>query len=68
MQNLPLSKFIGLTSLQLGPLIKIFFKTLFLMIRRSPATICLSCLSEKGELLHLLRTKFHLTLEVGNNF
>ena len=30
-----------------------FLKTLFLMIHRSPATICLWCLSTKGEFLHL---------------
>ena len=48
-----MSKFIGLTALCLGPLIKSLLKTLFLMIRRSPVTICLWCLSAKGELLHL---------------
>ena len=53
MQRLAFSKFIGLTSLYLGPLIKSFLKTLFLMIHRSPVTICLWCLSAKGELLHL---------------
>ena len=53
MQRLALSKFIGLTSLYLGPLIKIFVKRLFLMIRRSLITICLWYLSAKGELLHL---------------
>ena len=53
MQHLALSKFTGLTSLYLGPLIKSFLKTLFLMIHRSPVTICLWCLSAKGELLHL---------------
>ena len=40
MQRLALSKFIGLTSLYLGPLIKIFVKRLFLMIRRSLINIC----------------------------
>ena len=53
MQLLAFSRLIGLTSLYLGPLIKIYLKTLFLMIRRSPITICLWCLSAKGELLHL---------------
>ena len=53
MQRLAFSRFISLTSLYLGPLIKIFLKALFLMIRRSPATICLWYLSTKGELLHL---------------
>ena len=52
MQHLAFSKFIELTSLYLGPLIKSFLKT-FLMILRSPITICLWCLSAKGELLHL---------------
>ena len=32
---------------------RLAFKTLFLMIHRSPVTICLYCLSVKGELLHL---------------
>ena len=53
MQRLAFSRFIGLTSLYLGPLIKSFLKALFLMIRRSPVTICLWYLSTKGELLHL---------------
>ena len=53
MRRLAFSRFIGLTSLYLGPLIKRFLKTLFLMIRRTPVTICLWCLSAKGELLHL---------------
>ena len=53
MQHLALSKFTGLTSLYLGPLIKSFLKTLILMICRSPVTICLWCLSAKGELLNL---------------
>ena len=52
-QCLAFSKYIGLTSLQLVPLMKSFLQTLFLMIRRSPATIRLCCLSSKGELLHL---------------
>ena len=51
MQRLAFSK--GLASLYLGPLIKSFLKTLFLMIRRSTVTICLWCLSAKGELQHL---------------
>ena len=54
MQRLAFSKFLDLTSLYLGSLIKIFLKVVFLMIRRSPITICLWCLSAKGELLHLL--------------
>ena len=53
MQRLAFSRFIGLTSLYLGPLIKSFLKALFLMIRRSSVTICLWYLSTKGELLHL---------------
>ena len=53
MQRLAFSRFIGVTSLYLGHLIKRFLKTLFLMIRRSPATICLWYLTTKGELLHL---------------
>ena len=53
MQRLPFSKFIGLTSLYLGLLIKSFLKALFLIIRRSPITISLWCLSAKGELLRL---------------
>ena len=53
MQRLAFSRFIGLTSLYLGPLIKSFLKALFLMIRRSPVTLCLWYLSRKGELLHL---------------
>ena len=44
---------LGLTSLYVGPLIKSHLKALFLMIRRSPVTICLWYLSTKGELLHL---------------
>ena len=32
---------------------KRFLKTLFLVIRRSPTTICLWCLSAKEELVHL---------------
>ena len=53
MQRLAFSRFIGLTSLYLGPSIKSFLKTLFLIIHRSPVTIYLRCLSAKGELLHL---------------
>ena len=53
MQRLTFSRFIGLTSLYLGHLIKSFLKTLFFMIRRSPVTICLWYLSTKGQLLHL---------------
>ena len=53
MQRLAFSRFISLTSLYLGPLIKIFLKALFLMIRRSPVTICLRYFSTKRELLHL---------------
>ena len=53
MKRVAFSKFMGLTSLYLGSLIKRFLKTLILMIRRSPVTICLSCLSAKVELLHL---------------
>ena len=53
MQRLACSKFIDLTSLYLGPLIKGFLQTLFIMVRRSPVTICLRCLSAKGELSHL---------------
>ena len=53
MQRLAFSRFIGLTSLYLGPLIKSFLKALFLMIHSSPVTICLWYLSLKGELLHL---------------
>ena len=52
MQHLAFSRSIGLTSLYLCPLIKSFLKSLFLMIRRSPITICLWYLSTKGELLH----------------
>ena len=51
MQRLAFSRFIGLTSLYLGPLIKSFLKA-FLIIRRSPVTICLWYLTTKGELLH----------------
>ena len=61
MQHLALSKFTGLTSLYLGPLIKSFLKTLILMICRSPVTICLWCLSAKGELLHLHGQKIYCT-------
>ena len=50
MQHLAFSRFICLTTLYLGPLIKSFLRTLFL---RSPVTICLWCLSTNGELLHL---------------
>ena len=53
MQRLAFSKFVGLTSLYLGPLMKTFLKTLFLMIRRLPVTVYLWCLSAKIELLHL---------------
>ena len=53
MQRSPFSRFIGLTSLYLGPIIKISLKALFLMIRRSPVTICWWYLSTKGELLHM---------------
>ena len=52
MQRLAFSRFIGLTCLYLGPLIKSFLKALFSMIRRSSVTICLWYLSTKGELLH----------------
>ena len=52
MQRLAISKFIGQTTLYLSSLIKNFLKT-FLMIRRSPVTICLWGLSAKRELLHL---------------
>ena len=52
MQRLAISKFIGQTTLYLSSLIKNFFKT-FLMIRRSPVTMCLWGLSAKRELLHL---------------
>ena len=52
MQRLAFSRFIGLTSLYLGPLTKIFLKT-FIMTPRSPVAICLWYLSTKGELLHL---------------
>ena len=52
-QLLAFSRSIGLTSLYLGPLIKSFLKILFLMICRSPATICLWYLSTKGQLLQL---------------
>ena len=53
MQHLDFSRFISLTSLYLGPLIKSFLKALFLMIHGSPVTIRLWYLSTKGELLHL---------------
>ena len=53
MQRLAFSRFTGLTSLYSSPLIKSFLKSLFLMIRRLPVTICLWYLSTKGELLHL---------------
>ena len=52
MQRLACSKFIGLTSLYLGPLIKNFLKALILIIRKSPVAIRW-CLPVKGELLHL---------------
>ena len=42
MQLLALSKFISLTSLYLGPLIKSFPKALFLMFCRSRVTIVVS--------------------------
>ena len=51
MQRLAFSRFIGLTSLYLGPLIKSFLKTLFLIIRRSPVTVC--GVYQQKELLHL---------------
>ena len=53
MQPLTLSKCVGRTFLYLGPLLKSFLRTLFLMIRRSPVTVCLWYLSAIGELLHL---------------
>ena len=53
MQRLAFSRFMGLTSLYLGPFIKSFLKTLFLMIRISLVTIRLWYLSIKGKLLHL---------------
>ena len=53
MQRLAFSRFIGLTFLYLGTLIKSLLKTSFLMIRILPITICLWCLSTKGEFLHL---------------
>ena len=53
MQRLAFSRFTGLTSLYSSPLIKSFLKSLFLIIRRLPVTICLWYLSTKGELLHL---------------
>ena len=53
MQRLAFSRFLGLTSLYFGPLIKRFLETLFSMIRRSTVTICLRYLSTKGELLYL---------------
>ena len=59
MQRWDFSRFIGLTSIYLDPLIKIFLKTLFLMTLRSPAIICLWSLSAKGYLFH-----FHLRLSV----
>ena len=42
----------GLSSLYLGPLIKIFLKTVFLMNRRSSVTICLWCVLANEELFH----------------
>ena len=54
MQRLVFSRFVGLTSRYLGPLIKSFFKALFLMIRRSPVTICLWYISTKRELLMMI--------------
>ena len=53
MQRLAFSRFTGLTSLYSSPLIKSFLKSLFLIIRRLPVTICLWYLSTKGELLYL---------------
>ena len=53
MQRLAFSRFMGLTSLYLGPLIKSFLKALFLTIRISPVTIRLWYSSTKGKLLHL---------------
>ena len=53
LQRLAFSRFIGLISLYLRPLIKNFLKTLFLMIGRSPVTLFFWYLSAKGELLHL---------------
>ena len=47
MQRLAFSISVGLNSLHLGPLIKSFLKALFLMIRRSPVTMCLWYLSTK---------------------
>ena len=40
-QHLAFSTFAGLTSLYLGHLIKDFLETLFIMVCRSPITICL---------------------------
>ena len=54
MQLLAFSRFIGLTSIYLGPLMKSFLKALFLMIHRSPATICLWYISTKRELLMMI--------------
>ena len=54
MERLVFSKFIGLIYLYLCPSTKSFLKTLFLMIRRLPVTICLWYLSEKGELLLII--------------
>ena len=53
MQRLAFSRFIDLTYLYLGSLIKSFLKALFLMIQRSLVTICLWYLSTKVELLHM---------------
>ena len=53
MQRLAFSRFIGVASLYLGPLIKSFLKTLFLIIRRLSVTLCLWCLPAKRELLYL---------------
>ena len=53
MHRLVFSKFIPLTSVYLGFLIKKFLETLFLMIRRSPVTTYLWCISSaKGKLLY----------------
>ena len=52
-QHLALSKFIDINSIYLGPLIKCFLKSLFLIICRSSVTICFCCLSAKGELFYL---------------
>ena len=49
MQRLAFSRFIGLTCLYLGPLIKSFLKALFLMIRRSPVTIYICGIYQQNE-------------------